>query len=546
MKQLLDHEGSGRLDMATRELLAIEAPCLMEKASIRLWDALVLHLSGTKALAGTMKHRPLTALCGKGDNAGDALAMVRHAFSDGWTDLAAILPSDTPGGLAARQARSLESAGIRCILWSDNEQGAAFSRLRKGGIILDGILGTGSRGEAAREARKMIETLNALRQGDSHPLTVSVDIPSGLNDAWTKGMPMVEADLTLCLDPVKLACFIPEARPSCGTLVTVSGVFPERLISKAGSAQLLEEKDLGSFLIPVPSFGFKSSRGRLAVYAGSRTGAGAAMMAAKASLASGAGYVTLHVDEDLYPLIAPALESVIVRACRGMPEKGSVDAILAGPGWGRDEARLSLLESLLDSDVPLVLDADGIRLFAQLLSRGWKGRPGAAPFALTPHPGELQALEEAAGLPELRAGASGFRDRLRVLADRCGALIIAKSHVSWIILPDASGISGPERIAVWDGNRPELGTAGSGDVLAGLFAGLVAKHGGNDAGTRRKTGTANAATGWGGMADAARASIIAHAAAGRLLSTAEGWFEASVLATEASRLLHETGQVAHP
>lgn len=546
MKQLLDHEGSGRLDAATRELLAIEAPCLMEKASLRLWDALVLQLPGSAAPGANLKDRPLTALCGKGDNAGDALAMLRHACSDGWTDIAAILPSDPPGRLAAMQSRSLESAGITCMRWSGDEQGTALSRLRSGGIVLDGILGTGSRGEAAREARQMIETLNELRRDDPRILTVAVDIPSGLNDAWSPDMPMVEADLTLCLDPMKIACFIPGARPSCGKLVAVSGVFPERLISGAGSALLLEEKDLGSLLLTVPPSGFKSSRGRLAVYAGSKSGAGAAMLAARAGLASGAGYVTLHVDEDLYPLIAPALESVIVRPCQGAPEKGSVDAILAGPGWGRDEARLSLLESLLASDLPLVLDADGIRLFAQLLCRGWKGRPGAAPLALTPHPGELRALQEATGIPEPRLGASGFRDSLRAMADRCGALILAKSHVSWIVLPDMTGIQESGRIALWDGNRPELGTAGSGDVLAGLFAGLVAKHAGKDTSGGRKRGRENPDSFWIGMADAAKAALIAHATAGARLSAAEGWFEASSLATEASRILHEEGQAAHP
>lgn len=540
MKQLVTHAGSGNLDASTRDLLAIEASCLMEKASIRLWDALVRQLSDSADFSGhgiagrSVKKIPLTALCGKGDNGGDALAMLRHAFSDGWEDLAAILPSNPPGELAARQMQSLEAAGIPCFRWLEDEQDEAFSRLSSGGIILDGILGTGCRGEATGDSRRMIEKLSSLKKRVSRPMIVSVDIPSGLCDGWASGMPVVHADLTLCLDPMKLSCFIPEARTACGSIVPVSGVFPERLAAGASVAQLLEEKDLDGLIGPVPASAFKMSRGRLAVFAGSKSGAGAAMLASKAGLASGAGYVTLHVDEELYPLIAPTLESVIVRVCTRAPEVGSVDAILAGPGWGKDETRLPLLEALLDSSAPLVLDADGIRLFAQLLARGWKRRPEGAPLAFTPHPGELQALQEAISISDPQIGSCGFKDRLQAIADRCGALILAKSHVTWMVLPGVSGSAVPEGIAVWDGNQPELGTAGSGDVLAGLFAGLAARNSGRNAPA--------SASPWTCMANAAKAALIVHAVAGKRLSRAEGWFEAASLTGEASRLLHGAGQ----
>ncbi len=199
------------------------------------------------------------------------------------------------------------------------------------------------------------------------------------------------------------------------------------------------------------------------------------------------------------------------------------DAVLVGPGWGRGQDREALLQQIgSDPRRPMVLDADAIRLVA--------GNPLlrehlASPYALTPHPGELQALAGSLGISPV----TPFIASLEQLTAQMDALIVAKSHTTWI--------RGYGSSHIWGGCTPELGTAGSGDVLAGLFAGLLA----------RGLATAKAA----GekmqespqeikkiIEDTALAAVIAHGMAGRNLARTKGWFIASELVEECSRLIH--------
>jgi NAD(P)H-hydrate epimerase len=183
----------------------------------------------------------------------------------------------------------------------------------------------------------------------------------------------------------------------------------------------------------------------------------------------------------------------------------------------------AILAGLLSSDTPLVLDADALRLLA--MSTLPAKRLSAAPLVLTPHPGEF------AGLALRSAGSNldGSRDKPPALAGtmeatlfdtpailgKCAsyynAVVVLKNHVTWIAAPDG-------RLAVWDGQEPALGTGGSGDVLAGLVAGLMAR---------------------GCSAfEAACAGVIAHGLAGKEAAAALGFFDASVLPSYAARILY--------
>jgi NAD(P)H-hydrate epimerase len=530
MKTLVTCAQARELDAAARKALALSSLQLMEKASLRLWDALRARIAGLPALSGKGGVLRIVALCGRGDNGADALAMLRHAYSAGFSCLHAIVSAREPGETQRTQASSLASAGVPILSWSAEAE--ALALLEGADLVLDGILGTGANGAAAGEAAAMIDALNNLGKSGgaapgaaARPHIASIDLPSGLGDGWSSGMPCVQADSTLSLEPAKAPCFSPEARQACGMMIPVDDVFPAALVSKNDAISLLEAADLDLLAPIVGDAEYKTSRGRLAIFAGAEGSLGAAQLCAKAAIASGAGYITLYVDDPLYPLAAPALESVIVKPLSGIAGVPAGDAILVGPGWGRGAGRKDLLAAILASGTPAILDADAIRILAE--------NPGLAstakaPCALTPHPGEFAALGMA--FPGGREG-EPFLQALAGASRATGMLTLHKSSLTWIAEPEGS-------LAVWEGLTPELGTAGSGDVLAGLFAGLAAAN----LAARSTSGGAKPArqapqSAGEALRGAARCAVVAHGLAGRRLARERGWFGAADLAEECALIM---------
>jgi NAD(P)H-hydrate epimerase len=290
----------------------------------------------------------------------------------------------------------------------------------------------------------------------------------------------------------------------------------------ASQSWLLDDSCLETFLPEEKAWGYKGERGRLAIFAGSAGMTGAASLCSRAALASGAGYVALHSDPEILGILANRLEEVMVRPYPD-PSEGfdapAWDALLAGPGWKPDGNKGALLEFLLSLGLPAVLDAGAIPLFRDLSARGF--RP-SAPIVLTPHPGECAALCR-------RSAADILADPATILSERAkalGAFIVFKSHVTWIFSPGGE-------IRIWDGMESGLGTAGSGDVLAGLTAGLVARE---MAGGRTKAGRGPDPAPEGFLSSAC-AAVIAHGMAGRELRKREGWFAAGRIVECAARIL---------
>jgi len=538
MKALVTCEESKALDAATREILALSSLQLMEKASLRLWDAIKTCIASHAEIAAKGKAVKIVALCGKGDNGGDAMAILRHAFSAGYKNLDAVISARELSESAKKQVRSLAAAGLHPAAWKGADDEGISSLLSEADIILDGILGTGLSGAAANEAKEMIDSIGSIQKTETGPLVISIDLPSGLGDGWEEGFPCVRADTTLCLEPAKTACYLPQARICCGEIVLVGDVFPESLVNLRRDITLIEARDIAPDKIRAESY--KMSRGRLAIFAGSRGAIGAAQLCAKAAAASGAGYVTLYVDDSAYAILARSLDSIIVKPLGDLRDISSNDAILVGPGWGNGEGRDVLLRQLLEAGLPTVLDADALRLLA---ARPELATSIRAPCALTPHPGELAVLARCASavrpaIPAetsqaiLAANVKGEVKGLSEMRRTCEyfkSLLVAKSHVTWIVSPN--------RVAVWDGMTPELGTAGSGDVLAGILAGLLA----GKMARSRKADSSKALeekSPWNALEDAAIIAVAAHGIAGRRMAEKKGWFEASDLIAECSLLLH--------
>lgn len=537
MKNLVSCAMSRMLDTDTRARAALSPLQLMEKASLRLYDALKAWASGLRAENGSRRFPEfpsgvrIVALCGKGDNGGDAMAILRHAAFDAGIGasagrmLALRLGADTDTSAAA-QAASLAAMGIPCRFWD----ASCAPLLAEADILIDGIFGTGIRDDPRGAAREMMEACNAA----GRPLVVSVDLPSGAGDSMEAGRLTVRADATLCLAPLKTPLCVPGIAARRGTLIEVRGVFPSDGTGARAEAHLLEAGDLlppqdrdrriVASRAATASTAYKTARGRVAVFAGSPGAAGAASLCAQAALRAGAGYVAVFADDGIAPAITRRSPELMVRprsSSEFRPEDW--DIALAGPGWGRAPGREEELSALLGSGLPLVLDADAILPYVRLLRSG--GTRGAC-VVLTPHPGELRT---AFGTdPALAA-----MDPLAALAGLDlppDAAIILKSHVTWLGMPG-------EPPCVWEGLEEGLAIAGSGDVLAGLLAGtwasLIAAGRAALSGDQKAARILARET----RAQAMRRAVIAHGQAGKNLRASKGWFLARQIAAEAGKLL---------
>jgi ADP-dependent NAD(P)H-hydrate dehydratase / NAD(P)H-hydrate epimerase len=504
VKALVACAEASRLDAATRDSAALPPLILMEDAAMGLWRA----LEPIAAARSAGQDRALVALCGPGNNGGDALALLRLARFSGLGRLGAILAKE-PGELASAYVASLRALGLPVLDWK-TERGACEKLLAEASLLVDGLSGTGLSGSLRGETASLLAAANEAVEGGSAAIA-SIDLPSGLSDDFAESWPLARASWTLSVEPRKACLYYPAVRDSVGEIIPIEGIFPSDA-AIAAEASLLEEADLASLAPPPPESAYKGSRGRVAVFAGSIGTSGAAVLSSRSCLAAGAGLVSLFASAELYPFVAPMLEAVMAK-----PESESFaelsakyDAILVGPGWGRTERRSAQLASLLDTGLPAVLDADAIVLYRGLLDSGYRPRSSVI---LTPHPGEFFALSGIESGVSLSSPASCLGEA----AKRLGAVIVFKSSVTWIA--SSSGA-----LSVWDGREAGLGTAGSGDVLAGLAAGLLARL----AVSRKSPQPAF---------DAARAAVLAHGLAGRGLRRERGWFESGALPEAAARIL---------
>jgi NAD(P)H-hydrate epimerase len=299
------------------------------------------------------------------------------------------------------------------------------------------------------------------RCNQSSAARVAVDIPSGIGDAYRKGYTAFQADYTLTVELPKLCLYLPEARSFCGDIRIVPGVFPPQLVEEQIPGYLIDEALADRLLKPLDPRVHKGRRGHLAVFAGSEATTGAAWLCSTAASRSRAGLVTLFIDRNLYGANIPKYTSVMLRPWEGeVPELERYDTLLVGPGWGVAEQREHVLKELFETPCPGVLDADGLTLLARM-RRGGRIRLGGR-WILTPHPGEFARLLDLE-IPEVLA--DPLPHLLRA-SDEMEAVIVLKGHCTFVAAPGG-------RYGILDGMNPAMATGGSGDVLAGMCAGLL-------------------------------------------------------------------------
>jgi len=504
LRPLLGFDDAALLEHRVKERYGLSDDMLMEAAAIGMLRAIESDARLVEAMDGSPM--PALAICGRGNNGGDALAVLRRMSFAGRSGLAAVV-QDNPGTACSRRLEEARACGVSII--GEGETEKAMAAVAAAGIILDGITGTGFKGPRRTGGSRIHELFSQARGP-----VVAIDLPSfvGPLASFAADPPApVGAFCTLSVEPLKAETFYHGYRRFAGRVIPVGGVFP--CSSGADSpVQLLDAGDLQRHLPGLEPDMHKGQRGALGIMAGSLGSTGAAVLCARAGTAAGAGSVTLMVEDGLVPVLSSLLVSQMVRPVSD-PGTRRFNAVAAGPGWGLDASNAKLLGGLYASETPLVLDADALRLLA-LNAPATRG----ASLVLTPHPGEFLPLATIAmggaiadpAAVEL-AGKRTKWDTAAMVTETArhfGAVIVLKGSVTWIGDPEG-------HLAVWDGRNPLLATAGSGDVLAGLIGGFLARG----------------SSAW----DAALAAVMAHGIAGTNASQ-NGFFEIGSLLEDLARL----------
>jgi hydroxyethylthiazole kinase-like uncharacterized protein yjeF len=433
----------------------------------------------------------IAVLCGKGNNGGDGLVVARLLREAGReVTVVCVAPVADYSGDAAENLRRLPGEQPLML-----DAGAAA--IASASLIVDALLGTGFAGEPHGEASRAIDAINAAAAA-----VVAVDVPSGV-DASTGVVAgsAVGAAVTVTFHAAKPGLWIMPGKGHAGEVHTIEIGIPRGAPLRAQIG--LTDASVRERLPKRAADSTKFASGQVLVAGGSRGLTGAPRMAAQASMRAGAGYVIACVPASLQDILAaaatPELMTLGLEEQDGSLAKAAVASVLEklkpggalalGPGLGRGAGAVAFARALARAaKAPLVLDADGLNAHA-----GRLGELAAreAPTVLTPHAGELARLLELES-SEIE------RERLRhvrAAVERSGAVVVLKGDDTLIAEPAG-------RVAVSRGGSPALATAGTGDVLTGVIAALLAQ--GLDAFT------------------AATAGVWLHAAAGREAARRQG------------------------
>ncbi|GAA1009221.1 bifunctional NAD(P)H-hydrate repair enzyme [Acrocarpospora pleiomorpha] len=380
-------------------------------------------------------------LVGSGDNGGDALYAGARLARRGARVEAILAGSRThAGGLAALLDAGGRTAGTDVIERAD--------------LIVDGLVGIGGAGELREPYRTL-----ALAAGAAPGLVVAVDVPSGV-DASTGRVDgeAVRAQLTVTFGACKNGLLVDPGRSFCGPVELVDiGLGPYLPDPDVAS---LTDDDVADLLPRPEAESDKYRRGVLGIVAGSDRFTGAAVLAVGGAIRAGAGLVRFASAETAVRQVRNRWPEAITTVLDGpsVAEVGRVQAWVLGPGMGTGEEAVALARAVLATDVPVLVDADGLTILANdrsLLRR-------SAPTVLTPHAGELSRLLD---VPRERIEAARMEHVRRAVAE-LGAIVLLKGSTTLIAEQDR-----PVRVNTT--GTPWLATGGTGDVLSGIAGTLL-------------------------------------------------------------------------
>lgn len=427
-----------------------------------------------RAMLQRWSPRPVTVLCGPGNNGGDGWVAACVLHRRGWPVRvhATTAPSDLRGDAAA--------AAREWLALVQGDGGPGWHPLHEAnpqpdGLVLDALFGAGLSRPLDEPVRQLLE-----RAAARHVPIVAIDVPSGLQGDTGQAQGAVACALTVTFCRLKPAHLLMPGRALCGEVVLADIGIPDSVVHELGVQAWENLPHLWAPTWPaIDAAGHKYHRGHALVWGGGVM-TGAARLAARAAARAGAGLTTVCVPQAAWSVYAASLTSVMVHPVGGegaaqwqagltsLLADDRLSAALIGPGalGGTQPAGLrALVLTLLASGRPVVLDADALTVFAEdppLLFAAIAGH--SRPVVLTPHEGEFNRLFRD---PRV-GGAPSKLDRAREAARLSGAVVLLKGADTVVAAPDGR--------ASLNRNAPsELATAGAGDVLAGLVLGLLAQ-----------------------------------------------------------------------
>jgi len=394
--------------------------------------------------------RPLAVLCGPGNNGGDGFVAARLLAERGWPVRLALLGSSTALHGDAARAAARGPGAVEAL------QPAAIDGVA---LVMDGIFGAGLARPVDGAAGAVIEAIEERRLP-----VVAIDVPSGVDGASGEVRGIApRAAVTITFFRKKPGHLLLPGRSYCGETVVEQIGIRDTVLDRIAPDMVESTPDwwLGAF--PRPRLEtHKYARGH-ALVAGGAVMTGAARLASRAAARLGAGLVTVAAPEAAFPIYAAALTGVIVHpvadleAFQAFLADERRNAALIGPGVGVGGETREKTLAILGRGKRTVLDADALTSFAEDPETLFSAIH--APCVMTPHAGEFSRLFDTAGAKV---------ERVRRAAGRSGAVVLLKGADTVIAAPDG-------RVAINANAPPQLATAGSGDVLAGIVLGLLAQ-----------------------------------------------------------------------
>ena len=424
-------------------------------------------------ILANLRPKAAVVLAGPGGNGGDAFVAARHLLQAGVrVQTFSRKDIESSSHLTQLMARRLMDLNASISVVS-LDLAALEEALKAADCVVDGLFGSGLSRPLEGEDAAICQSING-----SDAATVSLDVPSGVaSDVGGLSAAAVRADITLAMAFYKPCHWLHPAAELCGDVHIVAVDYPQEILDRvAPMATVPNRKSIAAMLPKRRPNGHKGTFGRVVIIVGSQGMTGAAILCARGALRAGAGLVTVALPETIAPVIQAAVPEVMTLPLPDggtgslvgrklleclLPAMTDADVIAIGPGLGRREDTQDVVRQILEaSESKLVIDADAIHALV--------GHEDIWPVianrvVLTPHPGEFAAL---IGL------AAGGVDRLRLdlvaeFVSKHAIHLVLKGRPTVIGLPDRSIIVNPT------GNTG-LATGGSGDVLTGLLAGLLA------------------------------------------------------------------------
>ena len=409
---------------------------------------------------------PIVVFAGPGNNGGDALAVARMLAEEGYSVTAFLFNvknSLSPDCYANKQRLSSSKHMKRFVEVVDEFDPP---ELNEATLVIDGLFGSGLNKPLTGGFASLVKYINS-----SDCRVASIDMPSGLlaeDNTYNISSNIIRADITLTLHSKKLCMYLADCQKYLGEIAVLPiGLSEEWQKQTDSQFAEIEESDILPLVKQRNDFSHKGTMGHALIIAGSYGMGGAATMTAKACLRAGAGKATVHIPHCNYNIMQIAVPEAVVHldkeeCCFSESiDTTQYDAVAIGPGLGqRNQTATALLAQLRRTECPVVLDADALNILSTRAAWMQQIPAGAV---LTPHPKEFDRMD----------GNDCFSDferlaHAREMAQRIKCYILLKGHYSAICNPDGTVIFNST------GNAG-MATAGAGDVLTGIIAGLIAR-----------------------------------------------------------------------